>query len=105
MEKSFYNLIRGQFLMNDTASKNWMFIVYLSFLALVMIGVSHRTDEKVHQITQMSTQLKEIKSRYVDVRMQRMQLQLESEMIHKMEARGLKPSYTPPVKIVIEESN
>lgn len=103
MKKSFFDLIRGQFLMNDTASKNWLFIVYLSFLAIVMIAVSHRTDEKVHQITRMSTDLKEIKSRYVDVRMQRMQLQLESEMIHKMETRGLKPSHVPPIKIIIEE--
>ncbi len=103
MKKGFFDIIRGQFLMNDTASKSWMFIVYLSFLALVMIAVSHRTDEKVHKITQMSTELKELKSRYVDVRMQRMQLQLESEIISKMETRGLAPSYTPPVKIVIEE--
>ncbi|HLW13910.1 MAG TPA: FtsL-like putative cell division protein [Flavobacteriaceae bacterium] len=103
MGKSFFNLIRGQFLMNETASRNWMFIVYLSVLALIMIAISHRTDEKVHEITQKSTNLKEIKSRYVDVRMKRMQLQLESEIIGKMEERGLQPSNTPPVKIVIVE--
>ena len=103
MGKSFFNLIRGQFLMNETASRNWMFIIYLSGLALIMIAISHSTDEKVHEITQKSTNLKEIKSRYVDVRMKRMQLQLESEIIGKMEARGLKPSNTPPVKIVIVE--
>lgn len=103
MRQSFFNLIRGQFLMNDTASKNWIFIVYLSVLALIMISISHRTDEKVHEITQKSMELKEMKSRYIDVRMQRMQLQLESEIIGKMEARGLAPSFTPPVKIVITE--
>lgn len=103
MGKNFFNLIRGQFLMNETASRNWMFIVYLSVLALIMIAISHRTDEKVHEITQKSTNLKEIKSRYVDVRMKRMQLQLESEIIGKMEVRGLQPSNTPPVKIVIDK--
>lgn len=103
MSKSFFNLIRGQFLMNETASRSWMFIVYLSVLALIMISVSHRTDEKVHEITQKSTELKEIKSRYVDVRMQRMQLQLESVIIGKMKSRGLAPSNTPPTKIIIDE--
>ncbi|HLS12118.1 MAG TPA: FtsL-like putative cell division protein [Flavobacteriaceae bacterium] len=103
MGKGFFDLIRGQFLMNETASKNWLFIAYLSGLALVMISVSHRTDEKVHEISEKSTELKEIKSRYVDVRMQRMQLQLESEIIGRMEVRGLVPSNTPPTKIVIEE--
>lgn len=103
MKKNFFDLIRVQFLMNDTASRSWMFIVYLSILALVMISISHRTDEKVHEITKKSTELKELKSKYVDVRMQRMQLQLESEIIGKMEARGLKSSYTPPVKIQIVE--
>ncbi len=89
--------------MNETASRNWMFIVYLSALALIMIAISHRTDEKVHEITQKSTNLKEIKSKYVDVRMKRMQLQLESEIIGRMKERGLQPSNTPPVKIVIVE--
>lgn len=103
MKGGFFDLIRGQFLLNDAASKNWLFIVYLSFLAIVMIAISHQTDAKVHKITQMSTNLKEIKSKYVDVRMQRMQLQLESEIIGKMQARGLHPSQTPPVKIVIIE--
>lgn len=103
MKKSFFDLIRVQFLMNNTAHKSWLFIGYLSFLAFVMISISHRTDQKVHEITQKSTDLKELKSKYVDVRMQRMQLQLESEIIGKMETRGLMPSYTPPVKIVIVE--
>lgn len=103
MKNGFFNFLRGHFLMNDMAPKNWMFFGYISFLALVMISISHGTDEKVHEITQKSTELKELKSKYVDVRMQRMQLQLESEIIGKMEARGLAPSYTPPVKIVIVE--
>ena len=103
MGKGFFDLIRGQFLMNETASKNWLFIVYLSGLALIMISVSHKTDEKVHRISEKSTELKEIKSRYVDVRMQRMQLQLESEIIGRMKVLGLAPSNTPPTKIVIEE--
>lgn len=103
MKGGFFDLIRGQFLLNDTAVKNWLFIVYLSLLALLMITISHQTEAKVHKITQMSTNLKEIKSQYVDIRMKRMQLQLESEIIGKMEKQGLKPSLTPPVKIVIVE--
>lgn len=103
MKRGFFDLMRGQFLLNDAASKNWLFILYLSFLALVMISISHKTDAKVHQITQMSTNLKEIKSQYLDIRMQRVQLQLESVIIGKMEKIDLKPSLTPPVKIIIEE--
>src|SRR5699024_5680689 len=101
MGKGFFDLIRGQFLMNETAYNKWIFFAYLSGLELIMISVWNRTEEKVHEISEKSAELKEIKSRYVDVRMQRMQLQLESEIIGRMEVRGLAPSNTPPTKIVI----
>ncbi len=73
MNKSFYNIIKGRFLVSDDAFKNWRFIIFLSALALVMIGSSHSADKKVHEIARLSDDVKELKSEYVDVRMQIMQ--------------------------------
>ena len=101
MKKNFYNLIKGKFLVSDDALKNWRFIVFLSFLALIMIASSHSADKKVHKIAQLNNDVKELKSEYVDVRMKVMQSKLETKIITAMGQRGLQPSVEPPQKIKI----
>jgi len=103
MKKNFYNIIKGKFLVSDDAFKNWRFIIFLSLLALIMIASSHQADKKVHQIAQLSNEVKELKSEYVDVRMQLMQAKMETKIIKAMERRGLFPSETPPQKIIIKK--
>jgi hypothetical protein len=101
MKKNFYNLIKGKCLVSDDAFKNWRFIIFLSVLALIMIASSHSADKKVHRIAQLSNEVKELKSEYVDIRMRLMQTKLESKIIAAMAKRGLQPSVTPPQKIKI----
>ncbi len=102
MKKGFYNIVKGKFLVSDDAFRNWRFIIFLSLLALVMIGSSHSADRKVHEIARLNNEVKELKSEYVDVRMQLMQSKMESKIIRAMERRGLFPSETPPRKVVIK---
>jgi len=101
MKKSFYNVVKGKFLVSDDAFRNWRFIIFLSFLALIMIASSHSADKKVHKIALLSNNVKELKSEYVDVRMKLMQIKMESRIIKAMESKGLEPSVTPPQKIRI----
>lgn len=105
MKRNFYNLVKGKFLISDDSLKNWRFIIFLSALALIMIASSHSADKKVHRIAQLSNQVKELKSEYVDVRMQLMQAKLESRIISAMARRGLTPSETPPQKIIIRTND
>ena len=102
MKKNFYNIVRGTFLVSDDAIKNWRFIIFLSFLALIMIASSHSADKKVHRIAALNDEVKELKSEYVDVRMKLMQVKMESRIISAMAKRGLKPSVTPPQRIRIK---
>ncbi|SDE86455.1 FtsL-like putative cell division protein [Ulvibacter litoralis] len=101
MMQNFYDIVKGKFLVNDDALKNWRFIIFLSLLALVMIASSHAADKKVHQISKLSNDVKELKSEYVDVRMRLMQSRMESKVIKAMASRGIVPSETPPQKIKI----
>lgn len=101
MKQNFYNIVKGKFLVNDDALRNWRFIIFLSVLALIMIASSHTADRKVHRIAKLSNEVKELKSEYVDVRMKLMQSKMESKIIKAMEKRGLEPSETPPQKIKI----
>lgn len=101
VKRGFYNIIKGEFLVSDGALKNWKFIVFLSFLALVMIGSSHSADKKVHRISKLNAEVKELKSEYIDIRMRLMQSKMESRIIMAMEGRGLQPSSNPPQRIQI----
>ncbi|QIE60389.1 S-adenosyl-methyltransferase [Rasiella rasia] len=101
MKKNFYNIIKGKFLVSDDAPKNWRFIIFLSFLALIMIGSSHTADKKVHHIAQLSNDVKELKSEYLDVRKKVTQTKMESKITAALASRGLQPSETPPKKISI----
>jgi len=101
MKESIYHILKGKFLVSDDALKNWKFIIFLSVLALIMIASSHSADRKVHEIARLNNEVKELKSEYVDVRMIFSQAKMESKIIKAMEKRGLKPSVTPPRKIII----
>ncbi|MBT8256563.1 MAG: S-adenosyl-methyltransferase [Bacteroidia bacterium] len=103
MKQNFYNIIKGRFLVSDDSLRNWRFIIFLSVLALIMISSSHGADKKVHEIARLNNEVKELKSEYVDVRMQLMQAKMETKIIRAMENRGLYPSETPPQKIVLKK--
>ncbi|MGB3344842.1 MAG: FtsL-like putative cell division protein [Aequorivita sp.] len=106
MKEGFYNIIKGKFLVSDDAPKHWRFIIFLSGLALIMIASSHSADKKVHRISKLSAEVKELKSEYVDMRMQLMQSRMESKIIAAMENKGLQPSVTPPKRIrIIKKRN
>ncbi|MDX1462603.1 MAG: FtsL-like putative cell division protein [Marinirhabdus sp.] len=101
MKKNFYNIIKGKFLVSDDAFKNWRFIIFLSVLALIMIGSSHTADKKVHRIAELNNDVKELKSLYLDVRKKVTQIKMESKITSAMANRGLRPSETPPQKIIV----
>jgi len=105
MKKSFYDIIKGKFLVSDDAFKNWRFIIFLSLLALIMIASSHQADKKVHRIARLNNEVKELKSEYVDLRMQLMQAKMESRIIKAMAKRGLHISETPPQKIIVQNQD
>ncbi|MDB4114826.1 FtsL-like putative cell division protein [Flavobacteriaceae bacterium] len=101
MKKSFYNIVKGRFLVSDDTFKNWRFVVFLSILALVMIGSSHTADKKVHRIARLSNEAKELKSEYLDVRKLLTQTKMESKLTAVMSKTGLQTSTIPPQKIII----
>ncbi|MDC0637730.1 MAG: FtsL-like putative cell division protein [Flavobacteriaceae bacterium] len=101
MKEGFFNIIKGTFLVNDDALKNWQFIIFLSILTLAMIASGHQADKKVHRIAQLSNEVKDLKSQYVDVRMQLMTAKMETKIIAAMAKKGLFISQVPPQKIVV----
>ena len=102
MRKRLLDILRGKFLVSGGAPKNWMFIIYVSFLATVMIASSHSADGKVHRIAALDEEVKELRSEFVDMRSDMQELKLESTVMGIVEKEGLFPSETPPKKIKVK---
>ena len=108
MKKRIYNILKARFLIDDDAMKNWRFIVFIIFLAIVMIANTQRFEQKVFKIADLTNQVKELRSEFVDRRSELMKLKMESTVSQKMEIKEIFPSTVPPVKIKVakeEEKN
>ncbi len=104
MKKGIYNILKARFLVNEDANKNWRFIVFVIFLAIIMIGNTNSYEQKVFKIADLTNEVKELRSEFTDRRSQLMKLKLESTVTKKMEADSIFPASVPPIKIeVIQE--
>ena len=103
MKKGVYSILKARFLVNEDATRNWRFIVFLIFLAIVMIANEHNYDEKIYRIAELTNQVKELRSEFVDKRSELMKLKMESTVSEKMELRNIFPSSIPPQKIKIKK--
>jgi hypothetical protein len=93
------NILKGKFLVDEDAKKNWGLIIFLTALALLMITSSHQIDKKVQKIAQLNKQKRELRSQYVATKSSLMKLKMESSISKKLEESGLFVSQTPPIKI------
>ena len=104
MKNGVYSLLKARFLIDDDAVKNWRFIVFVILLAIVMIANTQRFEQKVFRIAELTHQVKELRSEFVDRRSELMKLKMESTVAKQMEARLILPSTVPPIKIkVVQE--
>jgi hypothetical protein len=103
MNKGIISILKAQYLVNEDSTKNWRFIVFLIFLAIVMIANEHRYDEKIFRIAELTNEVKELRSEFVDNRSELMKLKMESTVSAKMEIRKIFPSQVPPQKIKVKK--
>lgn len=105
MKHGILDILKGKFLVSGDAPKNWLFIIFASFLATIMIASSHSADRKVHQVAALNEQVKELRSEFIDMRSDVQQLKLESSVTETVEPVGLYPSEVPPKKIKVKKQS
>lgn len=95
-------LLTGRFLTSKKWEKNWPFILYLSLLTLLMIGSSHSAERKVHRISALRNEMKELSSKYIDLHSHLMQESMETKVVERAASMGLQKSPQPPKKLILE---
>lgn len=101
IRKRVYDFLRGSFLTDDSAFRNWRIIIFVVVLLLVMIASSHKADKKVIQISKLNKEKRELRAEYVDTGTILMRMKMESNVKKKAKERGLKSLQSPPKKIKI----
>lgn len=101
MKNKFYSILKAKFLVNEDATKNWGFIVFLIFLAIIMIANTHSYESKVYKIAELTSEVKELRSEFVDRRSELMKIKMESTVAEEMIQKEIFPSSVPPKKIKV----
>lgn len=96
MKKGILHFLKGTFLTNEDAFKNWRFILFVAVLAGIMISSAHRADKKVHELARLNEEVLELRSEFVDVKTRLQQMRLESNVMMRVSDEGLAPTSTPP---------
>ena len=103
MKKGVYDILKARFLIEDDSIKNWRFIVFLIILAIIMIANTQSFEKKVFEINELTNQVKELRSEFVDRRSELMKLKMESTVSEKMVEKQIFPSTVPPTKIKVKK--
>ncbi len=102
MKKGLLDILKGKFLVSGDAPKNWMFLLFASLLAALMISSSHQADKKVLEIARLNEEVRMLRSEFVEGRSHVQQLKLESTLKKAVASRGIVPSENPPRKIKVK---
>lgn len=94
-------LLNIEFLVQNDAFKNWRMILFLSLLALIMIASGHRADQKIFKIAALNTEIKALKSDFIEAKKHLLSLKKETHLIRVLGPKGLGPATSPPLKIIV----
>ncbi|CAL2094991.1 FtsL-like putative cell division protein [Tenacibaculum sp. 190524A02b] len=101
VKKSVYDVLRGSFLTDESAFKNWRILIFVVALLLIMISSAHQVDAKVVKIAELNKEKRRLRAEYVDTSTTLMRMKLESSIRKKVKIKGLKPAKKPPKKIKV----
>lgn len=101
VKKNVYDILRGSFLTDDSAFKNWRIIIFIVALLLITISSAHRADEKVVRISDLKELKRELYAESLDTNTILTRMKMESNIRKKVKDIGLAAAKNPPQKIKV----
>jgi hypothetical protein len=105
MKNGVFDILKARFLINEeaNATRNWRFIVFVIVLVIFMIANTQQYEQKVFKIIALTSEVKELRSEFVDGRSELMKLKMESTVSEKMQEKNILSSAVPPTKIKVKK--
>lgn len=94
--KGFY---ASQLAPKNILATSWNMVLFISFLAILLVYSSHRVDRKVIRISKLNEELKDLRSRHIDMRTSLTGLSKPTKVAEKVKPLGLSSSIEAPFKI------
>ena len=99
---SIWSIIKADYLTNENATKNWLFILMLVVMGLSIINLSHLADAKVKKIVKLNKEVKALRSEYVELKAKVIKRKMATDVIQRLQSQGFILSKKQPVKIKAE---
>jgi hypothetical protein len=99
------SVLEGSFLTRERVIRQLPFLVMLTLMGVIYIFNSNYADKMVIQISKSKRELEELRFNYINTKSTLMQSSRQSELVHRLESRGIKESRVPPRKIILESNN
>jgi hypothetical protein len=102
---SIKDLLDGSLIANDFIVKQLPYIVFLVVLAFVYIANRYHAEKVVRANVELSKEINDLRAEAITTSSELMFISKQSEVVKLVEKRGLglKESFEPPKKIVIEK--
>ena len=101
IKRSIYDVLKGNFLTDESAFKNWRMIIFIVVLLLIMISNAHSVDKKMRIIDELSIRNRKLRGEYISVKKTVTRIKMESNIRERAKQMGLQPSETPPERIKV----
>ena len=82
---------------------SWRLVLFVVILAVIVVYSSHKVDQKVIRINKLKLELKDLRSRHIDMRTTLMTLSKTTNVAEEVKKNGLLYSSDAPYKIKIED--
>ena len=92
----FRSLLNGSFLSAEKSPDLMPFILYLAFLAVMLIANTYYAEKKVREIERMRSEVTELRTIYISNKAELMYLSNQSEIARRLRDRGFVESTVPP---------
>lgn len=79
-------------------------ILFITFITIFYIGNNHFSEKSTREIEKLETEVEELRADYTSLKADYMFSSKQSEVARKVNKMGLVENKTPPVKIIVSES-
>ncbi len=102
---SFKDVLDGSLLIRENVVKQFPYIFFLTFLALIYTGNRYHAEKIKRKVTKFQVEQKDLRSESITTKSQLMYMSKQSEVAKLVKEKGLEleESTEPPKKIILKD--